>query len=69
MAKYQLLAQDKSVVTAEVELTNEEVLTYAEDNELPGVYQFDSYDDDSDIFDKLTADGATGIHVLKAIVE
>lgn len=56
MALYQLLAKDKSVVTDNLELTLEQVASYAEDNELSGVFQYDTYDDGTDIFDSLDDD-------------
>jgi hypothetical protein len=65
MAKYQLLAFDKSVITDNIELTLEQVQSYEEDNEVTGVYQFDTYEDGTDIFDVISEDQV----VLKRIEE
>ncbi len=65
MAKYQLLAIDETVAKDNIELTLEEVQSYAEDNDLPGVFQYDSYDDGTDIFDVIEDDQ----FCLKAIAE
>ncbi len=65
MAKYQLLAKDETVAKDNIELTLEEVQSYAEDNDLPGVFQYDSYDDGTDIFDVIEDDQ----FCLKAIAE
>ena len=56
MALYQLLAKDKSIVTDNLELTLEQVQSYAEDNDLEGVFQYDTYEDGTDIFDAIGDD-------------
>lgn len=56
MAQYQLLAKDKSVVEDNLELTIEEVQSYATDNDLAGVFQYDTYDDGTDVFDAIADD-------------
>jgi len=56
MAKYQLLAKDKSVVKDDLELTLEQVKSYEDDNDITGVLQYDSYDDGTDIFDVIGDD-------------
>jgi hypothetical protein len=63
MAKYQLLAHDKTVVTDNIELTLEEVQSYAEDNDLGNVLQYDEYDDDTTTFDNISE----GEFVIKRI--
>mgnify|MGYP005696550695 CR=1 FL=1 len=63
MAKYQLLAHDKSVVKDDIELTLEQVQSYGEDNDVDNVFQYDEYEDGTTIFDTISE----GTFIIKRI--
>lgn len=63
MAKYQLLAHDKSVVKDDIELTLEKVQSYGEDNDVDNLFQYDEYEDGTTIFDTISE----GTFIIKRI--
>jgi hypothetical protein len=63
MAKYQLLAHDKSVVKDDIELTLEQVQSYGEDNDIGSIFQYDEYEDGKTIFDNISE----GTFIIKRI--
>jgi hypothetical protein len=65
MAKYQLLDHEAKLITDNIELTDEGVKSYGEDNEIASVFLYDEYEDGTTIYDAIEE----GNFVIKRIIE
>jgi hypothetical protein len=65
MAKYQLLDHEAKLITDNIELTDEGVKSYGEDNEIASVFLYDEYEDGTTIYDAIEE----GSFVIKRIIE